>query len=67
MKLAWRTKIGLGLGFGLGLWFIGSGRAFAQEGPTTTELAVAMNTFFLLVSAFLVFFMQAGFAMLTAG
>jgi ammonium transporter len=67
MKLAWRTKIGLGLGFGLGLWLVGSGRAFAQEGPTTTELAVAMNTFFLLLSAFLVFFMQAGFAMLTAG
>ncbi|OAN47204.1 ammonium transporter [Chloroflexus islandicus] len=67
MKLAWRTKIGLGLGFGLGLWLVGSGRAFAQEGPTTAELAVAMNTFFLLVAAALVFFMQAGFAMLTAG
>lgn len=67
MKLAWRTKIGLGLGLGLGLWLIGSGRAFAQEGPTTAELAVAMNTFFLLIAAALVFFMQAGFAMLTAG
>ncbi|WP_322489735.1 ammonium transporter [Chloroflexus sp.] len=67
MKLAWRTKIGLGLGFGLGLWLVGSGRTFAQEGPTTAELAVAMNTFFLLIAAALVFFMQAGFAMLTAG
>ncbi|MGQ9612417.1 MAG: ammonium transporter [Chloroflexus sp.] len=67
MKLAWRTKIGLGLGFGLGLWLVGTGRAFAQEGPTTAELAVAMNTFFLIVAAALVFFMQAGFAMLTAG
>jgi len=67
MKLAWRTKIGLGLGIGLGLWLVGSGRAFAQEGPTTTELAVAMNTFFLFIAAALVFFMQAGFAMLTAG
>ncbi|MGC8800414.1 ammonium transporter [Chloroflexus sp.] len=67
MKLAWRTKIGLALGFGLGLWLVSSGRAFAQEGPTTAELAVAMNTFFLLVAAALVFFMQAGFAMLTAG
>lgn len=67
MKLAWRTKIGLGLGLGLGLWLVGSGRAFAQEGPTTAELAVAMNTFFLIVAAALVFFMQAGFAMLTAG
>lgn len=44
------------------------GTAFAQEaGPSTEELAVAMNTFFLLISAALVFFMQAGFAMLTAG
>lgn len=67
MKLAWRTKIGLGLGFGLGLWLVGTGRAFAQEGPTTAELAVAVNTFFLIVAAALVFFMQAGFAMLTAG
>ncbi|WP_322496058.1 ammonium transporter [Chloroflexus sp.] len=67
MKLAWHTKIGLGLGLGLGLWLIGSGRAFAQEGPTTAELAVAMNTFFLFIAAALVFFMQAGFAMLTAG
>ena len=67
MKLAWRTKIGLGLGFGLGLWLVGTGRAFAQEGPTTAELAVAMNTFFLIFAAVLVFFMQAGFAMLTAG
>ncbi len=67
MKLAWRSKIGLGVGLGLGLWLISSGRAFAQEGPTTAELAVAMNTFFLLIAAALVFFMQAGFAMLTAG
>jgi Amt family ammonium transporter len=66
MRLTWR-KVGLGLAAGLGLWLASGGTAFAQEGPTTDELAVAMNTFFLLICAALVFFMQAGFAMLTAG
>lgn len=66
MRLTWR-KFGLALAAGLGLWFASSGTAFAQEGPSTSELAVAMDTFFLLICAALVFFMQAGFAMLTAG
>lgn len=66
MKLTWR-KFGIGLAAGLGLWLASGGTAFAQEGPSTSELAVAMNTFFLLIAAALVFFMQAGFAMLTAG
>jgi ammonium transporter, Amt family len=66
MKLTWR-KFGLAAAGGLGLWLASSGTAFAQEGPSTAELAVAMDTFFLLVAAALVFFMQAGFAMLTAG
>ncbi|GAB4447501.1 MAG: ammonium transporter [Chloroflexi bacterium OHK40] len=66
MRLTWR-KAGLALGAGLGLWLASSGTAFAQEGPSTSELAVAMDTFFLLIAAALVFFMQAGFAMLTAG
>jgi Amt family ammonium transporter len=66
MKLTWRT-LGIGLAAGLGLWLAGSGTAYAQEGPSTAELAVAMDTFFLMIAAALVFFMQAGFAMLTAG
>lgn len=43
------------------------GVAFAQEGPDVAELAVALDTMWLLIAAFLVFFMQAGFAMLTSG
>lgn len=66
MRLTWR-KVGVALVAGLGLWAITSGTAFAEEGPSTSELAVAMNTFFLFICATLVFFMQAGFAMLTAG
>jgi ammonium transporter, Amt family len=66
MRLTWR-KFGLALAAGLGLWLASGGTAFAQDGPSTSELAVAMDTFFLLICAALVFFMQAGFAMLTAG
>jgi Amt family ammonium transporter len=66
MRLTWQ-KAGIGLAAGLGLWAITGGKVFAQEGPSTAELAVAMDTLFLLICAALVFFMQAGFAMLTAG
>lgn len=66
MRLTWR-KFGIGMAAALGLMLASGGTAFAQDGPTTSELAVAMNTFFLLICAALVFFMQAGFAMLTAG
>lgn len=66
MKLTWR-KIGMVSGGALGLLALTGGTAFAQEGPSTAELAVAIDTLFLLFAACLVFFMQAGFAMLTAG
>jgi Amt family ammonium transporter len=66
MRLTWR-KFGIGLAAGLGLWLASSGTAFAQEGPTLEEIAVGLDTMFLLIAAALVFFMQAGFAMLTAG
>ena len=67
MKLNWR-KIGMVAGGSLALLALTGGTALAQEeGPSTAELAVAIDTMFLLVAAALVFFMQAGFAMLTAG
>ncbi len=66
MRLTWR-KFGIGLAAGLGLWLAGSGTAFAQEGPSVEEIAVGLDTLFLMIAAALVFFMQAGFAMLTAG
>ncbi|MEX0873545.1 MAG: ammonium transporter [Actinomycetota bacterium] len=41
--------------------------ALAQEGPSTEELQVVADTVWTLVAAFLVFLMQAGFAMLETG
>ena len=41
--------------------------AFAQEGPTTAELSLAMDTMWVVLAAVLVLFMQAGFAMLEVG
>ncbi|MBZ4688362.1 MAG: ammonium transporter [Clostridiales bacterium] len=43
------------------------GVAMAGEGPTADSNAVAIDTVWTLVAAFLVFFMQAGFAMVEAG
>jgi Amt family ammonium transporter len=45
---------------------LSGGTAFAQD-LTIDDLAVGLDTMFLLIAACLVFFMQAGFAMLTAG
>ncbi|MBW4574094.1 MAG: ammonium transporter [Aphanothece sp. CMT-3BRIN-NPC111] len=39
----------------------------AAAGPTTTELKVALDTLWVAVAAFLVFFMNAGFCMLETG
>ncbi len=67
MRLTWRN-VGIALVGGLGLWLATSGTAFAQDaGPTLEDIAVGIDTMFLLICAALVFFMQAGFAMLTAG
>ncbi len=41
--------------------------AFAQEGPQTAELANAINIMWMLLAGFLVFFMQAGFALVETG
>src|ERR671916_1303202 len=41
--------------------------AFAQDGPTVADLSLAMDTMWVIVAAVLVFFMQAGFAMLEVG
>ncbi|NJP04905.1 MAG: ammonium transporter [Chloroflexaceae bacterium] len=49
--------------------FLLNGTAFAQEEAALSvdELARSINTVWVLVAAFLVFFMQAGFALLEAG
>jgi Amt family ammonium transporter len=43
------------------------GLAFAQKGPSTADLSLAMDTMWVIVAACLVLFMQAGFAMLEVG
>ncbi|NJO07462.1 MAG: ammonium transporter [Chloroflexaceae bacterium] len=49
------------------LLLCGSGVAFAQNTTTEADLIRGMNTIWVLITAFLVFFMQAGFAFLEAG
>jgi len=48
------------------LWFLTAGSAFAED-ATAASNQVAVDTVWILVAAFLVFFMQAGFAMVEAG
>lgn len=51
----------------LALFFGVSGQsAYAQE-PTTGDIVLQLDLIWLFIGSFLVFFMQAGFAMLTAG
>ena len=51
---------------GLGLIVLFSGTVFAQEDQAAAN-AIAIDTIWTLIAAFLVFFMQAGFAMVEAG
>lgn len=44
-----------------------AGYSFAADGPTAESNAVAIDTMWTLVAGFLVFFMQAGFAMVETG
>jgi ammonium transporter, Amt family len=63
-----RLRLMLALGAGAGLAVGLTGNAFAQDvDPAIAELGVAMDTMWLLLAAFLVFFMQAGFALVEAG
>lgn len=61
-------KLMLVTGGVVGLLVATAGSAFAQEqDPAVVEMGVAMDTMWLLIAAFLVFFMQAGFALVEAG
>jgi Amt family ammonium transporter len=63
-----RTRWMLALGAGAGLALVFKGNAFAQEvDPAIAEMGVVTDTMWLLLAAFLVFFMQAGFALVEAG
>ncbi|MCO5182506.1 MAG: ammonium transporter [Anaerolineae bacterium] len=47
---------------------ITGGKAFAQEdGPSTGEIVIQLDVIWLFIGAFLVFWMQAGFAMVESG
>ncbi len=59
---------GCAVATGAVLALIWSRSAFAQEaGPSVAEIGVALDTMWLLLAAFLVFFMQAGFALVESG
>ena len=65
-------KAGLGLAMGLLVGLLAAGGiAFAQDAEETAaalaDLIAAVDTFWLLMAGFLVFFMQAGFGLLEAG
>jgi Amt family ammonium transporter len=63
-------KVGMTLVGGLALALAVANLSFAQEADmeeTVTGLAAGIDTVWLLISAMVVFFMQAGFAMLEAG
>lgn len=61
----WGRRVSLGVG-ALALWLVLAQPAAAQE-VSTAELVKGINTVWVLMAAFLVFFMQAGFAFLEAG
>jgi Amt family ammonium transporter len=66
------SKAGIGTGLGLLAGMLATGGiAFAQEGDeiadAVSDLIASVDTLWLLISAFLVFFMQAGFGLLEAG
>jgi ammonium transporter, Amt family len=44
-----------------------AGTALAQEGPTLEEVAVSVDTIWIIMAGILVFLMQAGFALVEAG
>ncbi|NWG18939.1 MAG: ammonium transporter [Chloroflexi bacterium] len=63
-----RMKLMLGVGALAGLLIGTTGTSFAQEiDPAIAEMGVVTDTMWLLLTAFLVFFMQAGFALIEAG
>jgi Amt family ammonium transporter len=75
MKLKHALRIGLPL-LVIGLMLVTAGAAFAQDGQppdtqtlaaTSSDTVVSLNVMWMLVMGFLVFFMQAGFALVETG
>jgi Amt family ammonium transporter len=61
-----RIKRIVGIALILGILFVSSSTAFAQD-DVTGEIIIQIDTIWLFIGAFLVFWMQAGFAMVESG
>ncbi len=51
----------------LGILMVLASSVFAQDEPTTGDIVIQIDTIWLFIGAFLVFWMQAGFAMVESG
>ncbi len=66
-RMRW-YKLGIVIAAVVGLFLLAASPAHAQSNDvSTTDLVRGINTIWVLITAFLVFFMQAGFAFLEAG
>lgn len=64
---SWQACIPLACLIVLGWSYVAVAQTPAPAGPTTAELKVALDTLWVAIAAFLVFFMNAGFCMLETG
>ncbi|WP_067768837.1 ammonium transporter [Nostoc sp. NIES-3756] len=64
---SWQACIPLACLIVMGWSYVAVAQAPAPAGPTTAELKVALDTLWVAIAAFLVFFMNAGFCMLETG
>lgn len=64
---SWQACIPLACLIVLGWGYAAVAQAPASAGPTTAQLKVALDTLWVAIAAFLVFFMNAGFCMLETG
>jgi ammonium transporter, Amt family len=64
---SWRACLPLACLIVLGWGYVAVAQTPAPAGPTTADLKVAIDTLWVAIAAFLVFFMNAGFCMLETG
>ncbi|OCQ97046.1 ammonium transporter [Nostoc sp. MBR 210] len=64
---SWRACLPLACLIVLGWSYVAVAQTPAPAGPTTADLKIALDTLWVAIAAFLVFFMNAGFGMLETG
>ncbi|MBD2490045.1 ammonium transporter [Aulosira sp. FACHB-615] len=64
---SWRACLPLACLIVLGWSYVAVAQTPAPAGPTTADLKIALDTLWVAIAAFLVFFMNAGFCMLETG